>query len=140
MKRIIMITAALALGACAQDVLNTNPEVRGLEGAAAMQTLTNPETGTEINIREGGTVVVRLESNPTTGYFWYLLEGSDASIINLVSEDYVADPAPEGLVGSGGAQIFTFEGAGKGRTTLTLSYQRHPEDVFETLELKVRGR
>ncbi|MDJ0920263.1 MAG: protease inhibitor I42 family protein [Henriciella sp.] len=140
MKHWLLAAAVLSLSACAQDVLNTQPEVRGLEGAAPVQTLTNPSTGTDINIRRGGTVVVRLESNPTTGYFWYLLDGTDESIITLVSEDYVADPAPEGLVGSGGMQVFTFEGAGRGSTVLNLSYQRHEADVAETLMLNVNAR
>lgn len=140
MKRLLLVAAALTLSACAQDVLNTNPEVRGLEGAAAVQTLTNPETGTDINVRSDGLVILQLESNPTTGYFWYLLDGSDDAVIRLISEDYVADPAPEGVTGSGGMQVFTFEGADKGKTRLNLSYQRHEADVAETLKLNVRTR
>ncbi len=133
----IVAVSGLLVTACAQDVLNTQPEVKGLESALEMQTLKEPESGVSVTLRPGGQVTVDLESNPTTGYFWYLVDG-DAAVVALKSDDYLADPAPEGLTGSGGRQVFVFEGVAPGKTTLVLSYQRHEEDVFEKRKIKVK--
>lgn len=133
---------ALALGigfvtACVPDILNTAPEVRGLEGAAPVQTFTDPQSGTTITMRPGDKLNLKLDSNPTTGYYWYLKD-IDASKVDELSEGYFADPAPEGIVGSGGHQMFVFEALAIGGSDLVLSYERSPQDVAETLKLKIK--
>ena len=140
MKSLIVVgLSAGLLTACVPDILNTEPEVRGLEGAAPVQTFTDPESGTDITVRPGGQLRLKLESIPTTGYFWFLKD-IDASQIDQLSDDYVADPAPEGMVGGGGHQLFVFEALSTGRSNLVLSYQRHPEVVFETSTLNIKVR
>ena len=126
------------LSACIPDIMNTEPEVRGLEGAAPVQTFTDPSSGTTVTLRPGGKLNLKLDSNPTTGYYWYLKD-IDASRIDQLSEGYFADPAPEGLTGSGGHQMFVFEALQIGKSDLILSYERSPHDVAETLELKIKG-
>lgn len=138
MKSVIAATlGALMVTACIPDIMNTEPEVKGLEGAAPVQTFTDPASGTEITLRPGGKLNLKLDSNPTTGYFWYLKD-IDASQLDELSNDYNADPAPEGLVGSGGHQLFVFEALSTGKSNLVLSYERSPEDVAETLKLKIK--
>ena len=138
MKSFIAATlAALMVTACIPDIMNTEPEVKGLEGAAPVQTFTDPASGTEITLRPGGKLNLKLDSNPTTGYFWYLKD-IDASQLDELSNDYNADPAPEGLVGSGGHQLFVFEALSTGKSNLVLSYERSPEDVAETVKLKIK--
>ena len=138
MKSLITATlGALMVSACIPDIMNTEPEVKGLEGAAPVQTFTDPASGTEITLRPGGKLNLKLDSNPTTGYFWYLKD-IDASQLDELSNDYNADPAPEGLVGSGGHQLFVFEALSTGKSNLVLSYERSPEDVAETLKLKIK--
>ena len=125
------------LTACIPDIMNTQPEVRGLEGAAPVQTFTDPQSGTTITLRPGGKLNLKLDSNPTTGYYWYLKD-IDASRIDELSESYFADPAPEGVTGSGGHQMFVFEALKIGKSDLVLSYERSPRDVAETLKLKIK--
>ena len=138
MKSVIAAAfGALMLSACVPDIMNTEPEVKGLEGAAPVQTITDPASGTEITLRPGGKLNLKLDSNPTTGYFWYLKD-IDASQVDQLSDTYNADPAPEGLVGSGGHQLFVFEALSTGKSNLVLSYERSPEDVAETLKLKIK--
>ena len=132
-----LVTAVTLLAACVPDIMNTEPEVKGLEGAAPVQTLTDPESGTNVTLRPEGKLELKLDSNPTTGYFWYVKD-IDASKIDQLSDDYRADPAPEGLVGSGGHQLFVFEALATGTSTLKLSYERSPQDVAETLTLKIK--
>ena len=124
------------LSACIPDIMNTQPEVRGLEGAAPVQTFTDPQNGTTVTLRPGGKLNLKLDSNPTTGYYWHLKD-IDASLIDQLSEDYFADPAPAGITGSGGHQMFVFEALETGKANLKLSYQRSPQDVAETLTLKI---
>lgn len=130
---------AFVLAGCIPDVMNTKPEVRGLEGAAPVQTFTDPADGTDVTLRPGGKLQLKLDSNPTTGYYWYLKD-IDASQIDELSEDYVADPAPEGIVGSGGHQMFVFEALSTGKSKLKLSYERSPEDVAGSLTLNIKVR
>lgn len=138
MKHLIALTlSAGLLAACIPDIMNTKPEVRGLEGAAPVQTFTDPESGTEITLRPGGKLNLKLDSNPTTGYYWSLKD-IDASRVDQISEGYYADPAPEGIAGSGGHQMFVFEALSLGKADLVLSYERSPEDVAETLKLKIK--
>lgn len=138
MKHALTLVAAVTLlAACVPDIMNTEPEVKGLEGAAPVQTLTDPESGTNVTLRPEGKLELKLDSNPTTGYFWYVKD-IDASKIDQLSDDYRADPAPEGLVGSGGHQLFVFEALATGKSTLKLSYERSPQDVAETLTLKIK--
>lgn len=138
MKQALLIgSAAFLLSGCIGDILNTKPEVRGLEGAAPIQTLTNPTSPTDVTLRPGGKLVVRIASNPTTGYYWSQVAGNEA-IVALISEGFLADPVPDGVAGSGGTQEFTFDAIRKGRTEIVLSYKRHESDVADTLNLKVK--
>jgi predicted secreted protein len=133
----LLALGASLLTACVPDIMNTEPEVKGLAGAAPVQTLTDPTNGTKVTLRPGGKLQVKLDSNPTTGYFWYLKD-IDASQLDQLSDDYFADPAPEGITGSGGHQMFVFEGLAPGKSKLKLSYERSPQDVAETLTLTIR--
>lgn len=138
MKHLIALTfAASVLAACVPDIMNTEAEVKGLEGAAPVQTLTDPANGTDVTLRPGGVLRLKLDSNPTTGYFWYLKD-IDASQLDQKEDGYNADPAPEGIVGSGGHQLFVFEALAPGKSKLKLSYERSPQDVAEKLTLDIR--
>lgn len=135
--RLILVVPLLLVAGCVSDMLNTKPEVRGLEGAAPVQTLYDPEAKSEATLRVGGELLIRLDSNPTTGYYWQQVAG-DPAIVQAVSDEYLADAAPEGITGSGGMQVFRFQGEAKGKTTLVLAYQRGPTDVFEQREIAVK--
>lgn len=137
MRQLIVASLGAALlAACVPDILNTEPEVRGLRDAAPVQTLTDPANRTAVTLPSGGRLNLELDSNPTTGYYWYLKD-IDASLIDQLSEGYYADPAPEGVTGSGGHQLFVFEALSPGKADLKLSYERSPQDVAETLTLKI---
>ncbi|MEL7285722.1 MAG: protease inhibitor I42 family protein [Pseudomonadota bacterium] len=128
---------AFLLAACIPDIMNTKPEVQGLEGAAPVQTFTDPANGTDITLRPDGQLNLKLDSNPTTGYYWYLKD-IDASQLDELSNEYYAEAAPEGVVGSGGHQLFVFQALATGKSKLKLSYERSPQDVAETLVLDIR--
>lgn len=96
----------------------------------------NPEDGATLRLEIGAPFEVIVESNPTTGYYWYCEVTSNAQIA-IEDDTYIADPAPEGLVGSGGRQVFTLLAEAAGDGEMACSHQRSPQDVIETLQLKL---
>ena len=96
------------------------------------------DNGKQVNFSVGEQFSVVLESNPTTGYRWEVGE-IDRTKIKQLGAEYDADSKSPLIVGSGGAEIFTFEAVGAGETTLTLVYRRSWEDVepVETFSVKV---
>ncbi len=43
--------------------------------------LTDTDNGNEIAVRKGQSLVISLDSNPTTGYIWELVEQPDEQIL-----------------------------------------------------------
>ena len=80
----------------------------------------------------GGTFVVRIPTNPSTGYSWNLLSGGDESVLfasgNLL-EASRPEPFPQGRSGAGVEQLWLFRALKRGTTTVTLAYSRHWETV-----------
>ena len=46
--------------------------------------------------------VIKLESNPTTGYAWFIVDDYDKSLIDIKSSYYTAAEVKEGVRGTGG--------------------------------------
>jgi len=90
------------------------------------------DNGKEIRLKKGQILVVSLESNPTTGFGWEAEELKDG-ILRLVSKEYKSkSEGPDGsppMVGVGGIDIFRFEVANTGNTSLKLFYHRSWENV-----------
>ena len=81
--------------------------------------------GVNLETTSGVTINLSLDSNVTTGYKWNLTGEPDASVLKLVSSDYVS-PSSSGtpLVGAGGKQVWKFQTTGRGTTTFKLAYFR----------------
>jgi inhibitor of cysteine peptidase len=128
MKRWILgLALVAALVACGSDD----------DAGGARQVLDSGDVGTEITVGVGEQFEVRLESNPTTGYAWQVVEQPDA--IELVSSEFEAPDTS--LVGAGGIEVFVFEGASAGSGALRLEYVRsfeNPPVPAETAEFQVQ--
>lgn len=101
--------------------------------------LTAGDNGHEVTIKQGQILTISLESNPTTGYGWQVVE-MDASILAQSGEtEYRQTSGTEGLAGAGGVETLRFEALAAGQTTLTLGYMRSWESVppLETFTLQV---
>jgi inhibitor of cysteine peptidase len=104
--------------------------------------LTAGEDGQEIRIEQEDTLLVVLESNPSTGYQWEVTE-IDPSILELTDDTYHPDADSAMGVGAAGTQRLTFKPAGEGRTHLALAYRRswetevEPADTF-AVDIKVK--
>jgi predicted secreted protein len=51
--------------------------------------VTEDDAGTEIALRVGDSLIVALDSNPTTGFEWALVSISDESVLSKVHDEYV---------------------------------------------------
>jgi inhibitor of cysteine peptidase len=121
-----VVLAVLALGslisACAED---------------DALTLTMADTDRSINLETGQEMILRLPSNPTTGYRWEI-ETLNLDLLQPIGEaEFVPDePGGEQLVGVGGVEVFQFLALAPGTTDLRLIYHRTwesepPLEIFE---------
>ena len=131
---------ALALSSC-QDVTETQTEYNN--GGSINQTeynngdriyLIEYNNGDSINLKINDTVEINLESNPTTGYGWFLSDKTNESIVSLVDSEYIASEKDEKMVGVGGYETFTFKAVSKGETRIILNHERPWEEDTEILE------
>jgi len=86
--------------------------------------LTAADSGRTVTVRRGESITLRLAGNPTTGYRWQLRLPLGPALEQQGDSAYVPDPAPGGIVGSGGTEVWKFKGIRAGRLTLVLEYRR----------------
>jgi len=89
----------------------------------------------QIELKKGQTLVFTLESNPTTGYQWEVIE-YDESILQLKGEVEfksfdTRNPPPSG---KGGTETFRFDAQSTGKVILKLVYHRPWEKEVEPLK------
>lgn len=86
-------------------------------------TLTDSDFGHAATVAAGEAFTVALDENPTTGYSWHC-SWDPTSRLELTADTYTPDPAPPGMVGSGGTRTFTLKALTAGDVTITLQYGR----------------
>ena len=86
-------------------------------------------------------LVVRLPSNPSTGYVWsYVVTGDDVLRLDAITGEA---PAANGMVGVPGLEVWSFRAQGTGSAVLTYVYARPWEKnalPAQTFTLKVEVR
>jgi len=93
--------------------------------------LDKKDSGRQIEIKEGQTLAITLQANPTTGYLWEVVE-CDQSILAQAGEP---DFQPQShKIGAPGEQTLHFDTRKSGNTTLTLVYHRPWEKEVAPLE------
>jgi len=104
--------------------------------SAADRVLTDADKGGTLHLKAGESFELRLKSNPSTGYMWYVRKDS-TPVVKLAHQSQVDLPdsdEPGGpLVGKPVFQVFKFEGKHYGQGDLLLHYVRSwepatPED------------
>ena len=96
--------------------------------------LTEKNNGDSLNLKINDTVEIKLESNPTTGYSWFLSDNVDETIVSVTSPEFMESKKDEDLVGAGGYEIFTVKAIAKGKIDIILYYERPWEEGVEPLE------
>jgi predicted secreted protein len=119
---VTILVAALAMFGCAAYVLLSGTAARIVVGPRDV-----PENGVlagTINAYAGQEIVIKLKSNPTTGYSWLLADELDAKILEFKGSKYVPDAVAAGIVGSGGQEVWTFMALAPGKDEISLKYVR----------------
>jgi len=110
---------------------------------AATKVITDVDKGGVVHIKIVDQLELRLKSNPTTGYMWYV-EKDSTPLLKLHHQSQTEVPLPveeqPALVGRPVFQVFTFEPRHVGTGELKLHYVRSwepptPED--EQFEIRV---
>lgn len=129
----VAAVATVALSACA---------TLSRDQPAAPLVLTADDRGRAVSIRVAQEFVVRLASNPTTGYRWVARGSLDGVIDRVGDAVFVQDPSG-GRVGVGGVELWQFRGVRTGKTTLSFAYRRPWEDPSapaETIQYRITVR
>ena len=94
------------------------------------------QSGSSIDLRVGDTVVVALESNPSTGFDWALV-GSTAPVLDPGQRTYTSSGT---ALGAPGTVTYRFRAMAEGSTRLVIHYLRSWESVppARTFELTIR--
>jgi inhibitor of cysteine peptidase len=96
--------------------------------------LTEKDNGKRLVLKRNEIIMVNLESNPSTGYSWDLVDENMDDVVLLIASDYHASSKDKNLVGGGGYQIFTFQARSSGSADIILSYRRPWEEETKPLE------
>lgn len=92
------------------------------------------------NLEQGQMLILRLPSNPSTGYRWELLESAGSQLRSLGPEVY-SSPDGDAVIGAQGHSTWRFQAAAAGEGHLRLVYQRPWEqEPVEHFECPVRVR
>jgi inhibitor of cysteine peptidase len=85
-------------------------------------TVSAAQSGTKVELASGQDLVVRLPSNPTTGYRWIYVEPKDAVLRVNGPSTYEAQTA--GAAGAGGTEIWKLAPLKQGQQQVRFEYRR----------------
>ena len=102
----------------------------GCESMPEPVTVGIEQSGQSVSLQVGQTMIVRLESNPTTGYTWEVKQVDPAVLAQQGEAEYeTLETQTTPMVGQGGWQVFRFEAISTGQTPLEMVYRRPWEDA-----------
>lgn len=76
-----------------------------------------------LTLQQGQQLILRLPSNPTTGFRW-LLRDSAPQVLKSLGPEVYSNPEDVGVVGSAGISTWRFEVTAAGEGQLALTYER----------------
>jgi len=123
-----------------QDLIVVSEHLFEVYPSAEAVEVNEDNHGGQIELELGEILVVTLESNPSTGYRWEVVENNDSILKQFGEVEFksseTSDPP---MVGAGGWEIFRFKAVSTGQITLELVYHRSWEDVepLKTFSLQV---
>ena len=119
----VAATLIMAMASYSQETIkmatNDNSMQAGATNITEKEEYLNP--GEPIKVKAGQKFIIRMESNPTTGYSWQLSKDLD-NIIVLVTNAFI--PPESKLCGAGGHEVWTFKAIGEGQMDISLNYVR----------------
>ncbi len=103
--------------------------------------VTGEDNGKDVDLTSGDKLVVKLGSNPSTGYSWAV--AGDPSPLKLQKTSYRKNKAASKAMGAPGVQVFQFSARSAGMATLQLIYRRSWEynvQPAKTFDVRVNVR
>ncbi|HEY6221100.1 MAG TPA: protease inhibitor I42 family protein [Candidatus Eisenbacteria bacterium] len=92
--------------------------------------LTESDNGRSFDVRQGELIVVKLDSNHSSGFSWALAEDIGAVVRQEGKPVYARNTSKAGKILSGGSETWRFRATGSGRETVKLEYRRSWERNF----------
>ncbi len=83
--------------------------------------LTVSDAGKTVHVKQGDTLEIALEGNPTTGYTWEVAPGSGELVALQGEPQFKPDSS---ALGSGGMMTLQFKAVSRGTAPLKLIYHR----------------
>ena len=122
MKRIcFLLIVTILLTGCAVFSFTPTPTLPTIPTEQTPNPLPEPTDPTElITVGAGEMFDIILPSNSSTGYRWNFIGELDANVVQLVSQDFIAQQPIQ--PGSGGVDVWTFHAVNAGNTTIELGY------------------
>jgi inhibitor of cysteine peptidase len=123
------------------EALQTATTSQSTKTSSSSVLVTDQDNGRDVDLTTGASLIVKLTSNPSTGYSWAL--SGDASPLRLVKSTYVKNPPSSKIVGTMGMQVFRLSASAAGMARLKLVYRRSWEynvPPVKTFSLRVNVR
>ena len=118
-----MVTVLLAVGACSPAMGTPLPGEVKIE-VTIDEFMATKHIAREVIVPDGGVLVIKLGSNPSTGFHWdETVKIPDSSVLQQTSNKLLV-PEAKGIVGSPGSQVWTFKTLQKGKTTVSMGYSQ----------------
>jgi inhibitor of cysteine peptidase len=123
-----MIRSAVAIGLVVLTLCGiiasqaSQPHASQTKGASPIIIVTDADNGKDIDLPAGDELVVRLKSNPSTGYSWAIK--GDPSPLRLVKSSTKRSGQTGQAAGTPVTQEFRLTSTSAGMASLTLEYRR----------------
>jgi inhibitor of cysteine peptidase len=118
---LVAVVVSLAICSLAEAWQTAEARTNAKTGSQTV-TITEQDNGKDIDLTSGGTLVLKLKSNPSTGYSWAV--AGDPAPLKLQKTSFHKNTASEKVVGAPGVQVFRFTAGSAGIATLNLNYRR----------------
>ncbi len=138
---ILLIAALCFCSSLLAGARQTGSSASSSKASAATLTVTDQDNGKDVDLTSGGTLIVKLKSNPSTGYGWTV--SGDPSPLRLEKTSYVKSSQSAKVVGAPGLQVLRFGATASGMANLTVVYRRSWEynvPPAKTFSLRVNIR
>ena len=89
------------------------------------------DNGNKVEMKAGQVLVVSLESNPTTGYAWEVVDFEDGALEQAGEPEFKAETD---RLGAGGVQTFRFKATKADEMEIKLLHHRTWEEDVEPLD------
>ncbi len=111
------------------------------KSTSSVVAVTDQDNGKDIDLPAGDTLVLRLKSNPSTGYSWAIK--GDPSPLKLVKSSTEKNSQTSNVPGAPVTQEFRLTAVSAGMASLSLEYRRpweHDVAPAKTFQVRVNAR